>query len=52
VDDYNVLATEAYMKAEIKIAQQVQELLHVCGYPSFQEAILLLQDGNVMSLQN
>jgi hypothetical protein len=51
-EEYNALATEACTKAEISRAQEAQELLCMCGYPSYQEAVSLLQDGNIVNLQN
>ena len=42
----NVLATQVYTKAEMARAHAVQELVRNAGYPSYQEVINLLQDGN------
>jgi len=46
----NVLATQVYTKAEMARAHAVQELVRNAGYPSYQELINLLQDGNFSHL--
>ena len=46
----NVLATQVYTKAEMARAHAVQELVRNAGYPSYQEVINLLQDGNFLHL--
>jgi hypothetical protein len=38
------------MKAEEERARQAHELLKISGYPSLQEAIHLIQDGNIFHL--
>jgi hypothetical protein len=43
----NVLATKAYTKREMHQAVQAYEFLKMSGYPSVQEAIHLVQDGNI-----
>jgi len=48
----NVLATQVYTKAETARAHAVQELVRNAGYPSYQEVINLLQDGNFSHLPN
>jgi len=48
----NVLATQVYTKAEMARAHAVQELVRNAGYPSYQEVINLLQDGNFSHLPN
>jgi hypothetical protein len=48
----NVLATQVYTKAETARAHAVQELVRNSGYPSYQEVINLLQDGNFSHLPN
>jgi hypothetical protein len=48
----NVLATEVYTEAETAWADAVQELVRNVGYPSYQEVINLLQDGNFSHLPN
>jgi hypothetical protein len=46
----NVLATQVYTKAEMARVHAVQELVRNAGYPSYQEVINLLQDGNFLHL--
>jgi hypothetical protein len=48
----NVMATQAYTKAEIERARRVQDLIRNCGYPSYQELTYMLQDGNLTNLPN
>jgi hypothetical protein len=48
----NVLATQVYTRAEMARAHAVQELVRNAGYPSYQEVINLLQDGNFLHLPN
>jgi hypothetical protein len=48
----NVLATQVYTKVETARAHAVQELVRNAGYPSYQEVINLLQDGNFSHLPN
>jgi hypothetical protein len=48
----NVLVTQVYTKAEMVRAHAVQELVRNAGYPSYQEFIYLLQDGNFSHLPN
>jgi len=48
----NVLATQVYTKAEMARAHAMQELVRNAGYPSYQELINLLQDGNFSHLLN
>ena len=48
----NVLATQVYTKAETARAHAVQELIPNAGYPSYQELINILQDGNFAHLPN
>ena len=43
-------ASSACMKAEEERARQAHELLKISGYPSLQEAIHLIQDGNIFNL--
>jgi hypothetical protein len=42
--------TKAYAKAEESRARQAHELLKLSGYPSLQEAIHLIQDGNIANM--
>ena len=39
-----------YTKAEEARARQAYELLRTCGYPSIQEAIHIIQDGNITDM--
>jgi hypothetical protein len=48
----NVLATQVYIKAETVCTHAVQELIRNAGYPSYQELINILQDGNFAHLPN
>jgi hypothetical protein len=48
----SVLVTQVYTKAETARAHAVQELVRNAGYPSYQEVINLLQDGNFSHLPN
>jgi hypothetical protein len=41
-----VAATRAYTKAEEARAKEAYDLIRNCGYPSYAEAIHLVQDGN------
>jgi hypothetical protein len=43
-----VMATQVYTKAELERAHRVQDLVHNCCYPSYQELTYMLQDGNLM----
>jgi hypothetical protein len=49
-EDANVAATQAYTKVEIERALKVQELMHLSGYPSYQELTYMIQDGNLTHL--
>ncbi len=40
----------AFTKAEIEQARTAYELIRAAGYPSYQEVIHLVQDGNIMHL--
>jgi len=46
----NVLVTKAYTKGEIHRAMLAQDVLKMSGYPSLQEAIHLIQDGNIANM--
>jgi len=48
----NVLATQVYTKAEMARAHAMQELVRNARYPSYQELINMLQDGNFSHLPN
>jgi hypothetical protein len=41
-----VAVTRAYTKAEEARAQAAYEIIRNCGYPSYAEAVHLIQDGN------
>jgi len=41
-----VVVTKAYTKAEEARAQAAYEIIRNCGYPSYTEAVHLIQDGN------
>ncbi len=43
---------QAYTKGEIVRAMKVQEIQCTCGYPSYQELIYRLQDGNLIGMPN
>jgi hypothetical protein len=45
-----VYATRAFTKAEIEWARTAYELIRAAGYPSYQEVIHLVQDGNITHL--
>ncbi len=47
--DFNqpiVVVTKACTKAEEARAQAAYEIIRNCGYPSYTEAVHLIQDGN------
>jgi hypothetical protein len=46
----NILATKAYAKGEMHHATPAHEFLKMSGYPSAQEAIHLIQDGNIANM--
>jgi hypothetical protein len=46
----NVLATKAYTKGEMHRAMLAHDFLKMSGYPSLQEAIHLIQDGNIANM--
>ncbi len=50
MEEANIAASQAYMKAEIEWAMQVQELMCTSGYPLYQELMCMIQDRNLTSL--
>jgi hypothetical protein len=50
--DKQVHMSQAYTKGEVLRAMKVRELQRVCGYPSYQELIYMLQDGSVAGMPN
>jgi len=50
--DRQVHMSQAYTKGEVSRAMKVRELQWVCGYPSYQELIYMLQDGNMSGMPN
>jgi len=48
----NILATQVYTKAEMARAHAVRDLVRNTGYPSYQEVVNLIQDGNFSHLPN
>jgi hypothetical protein len=45
--DSQVHVTKAYTKAEEERARQAYELIRNAGFPSYQEAVHLVEDGNI-----
>jgi hypothetical protein len=50
--DRQVHMSQAYTKGKVSRAMKVRELQWVCGYPSYQELIYMLQDGNMSGIPN
>jgi hypothetical protein len=45
-----VCTTKAYNKAEVEQAKKDCELIGNAGLPSYQEALNMLQDGNIVNM--
>jgi len=45
-----VLSTQAFTKAEVERAKRAYEFIENAGYPSYQEAVNMLQDGNISNM--